>query len=138
MIVGIESHVCVLQTTLDLLSKGVNVFVIRDAVSSCNKQEIPVAIEVSMLLTLTEMHLLQRPNAPTFPLLQRMRLAGATVTTSESALFELMCAHLVERFTGDRSIAAGSPDLLTGFLSLSGRKPPKLQISQRSHCKCQR
>lgn len=65
MIVGIESHVCVLQTTLDLLSKGYGVFVIRDAVSSCNRQEVPTAVE-------------------------RMRLAGATVTSSESALFELM------------------------------------------------
>jgi len=65
MIVGIESHVCVLQTTLDLLKKGLNVFIIRDAISSCNQQEIPLAIE-------------------------RMRLAGATITTSESALFELM------------------------------------------------
>lgn len=65
MIVGIESHVCVLQTTLDLLKKGFNVFIIRDAISSCNQQEVPLAIE-------------------------RMRSAGATITTSESALFELM------------------------------------------------
>lgn len=47
MLVGIESHVCVLQTCLDLLSKGYNVYVIRDAVSSCNKEEVPTAIEVS-------------------------------------------------------------------------------------------
>jgi len=47
MIVGIESHVCVLQTCLDLLSKGYGVYIIRDAVSSCNKEEVPTAIEVS-------------------------------------------------------------------------------------------
>lgn len=46
MLVGIESHVCVLQTCLDLLSKGYAVFVIRDAVSSCNRQEVPTALEV--------------------------------------------------------------------------------------------
>lgn len=65
MIVGIESHVCVLQTCLDLLAKGYGVWILRDCVSSCNKEEVPIAIE-------------------------RMRLAGATVSTSESALFELM------------------------------------------------
>ena len=46
MIVGIESHVCVLQTTLDLLAKGCGVWVLRDCVSSCNKEEVPIAIEV--------------------------------------------------------------------------------------------
>ena len=47
MIVGIESHVCVLQTCLDLLSLGYGVYIIRDAVSSSNKEEVPTAIEVS-------------------------------------------------------------------------------------------
>ncbi|KAI5796381.1 Isochorismatase-like protein [Peziza echinospora] len=64
-IAGIEAHVCVLQTVLDLRKRGVQVYVIRDAVSSCNKEEVPVAIE-------------------------RMRGAGAVVTTSESWLYEVM------------------------------------------------
>ncbi|EWC47062.1 hypothetical protein DRE_03824 [Drechslerella stenobrocha 248] len=64
-IVGIESHICVLQTTLDLLDRGHKVYVIRDGVSSCNPQEIPTA-------------------------LGRMQQAGAIITTSESWLFELM------------------------------------------------
>jgi isochorismate hydrolase len=58
-IVGIESHVCVLQTTLDLLRAGHHVYVISDGVSSCNKEEVPIAIA-------------------------RMRQAGAFITTSES------------------------------------------------------
>lgn len=48
MIVGIESHVCVLQSTLDLLQEGFNVFVLADAVSSCNAGERNVAFEVRL------------------------------------------------------------------------------------------
>ncbi|OLL26328.1 Isochorismatase domain-containing protein 2 [Neolecta irregularis DAH-3] len=63
-ITGIESHVCVLQTTLDLLARGHQVYVISDAVSSCNREEIPIAIA-------------------------RMRQAGAKISTSES--FACLC-----------------------------------------------
>ncbi|KAK6517988.1 hypothetical protein TWF506_005155 [Arthrobotrys conoides] len=65
VVVGIESHICVMQTTLDLLERGHRVWVVRDGVSSCNPQEIPTA-------------------------LARMQQAGAIITTSESFLFECM------------------------------------------------
>jgi nicotinamidase-related amidase len=65
IIVGIESHICVTQTTLDLLREGHKVYVIADAVSSCNKEEVPIA-------------------------LARLRAEGAVVTTSESWLYECM------------------------------------------------
>ncbi|PNS15252.1 Isochorismatase domain-containing protein 2 [Sphaceloma murrayae] len=65
IIVGIESHICVTQTTLDLLHEGHKVYVLADGVSSCNKEEIPIA-------------------------LARLRSSGAVVTTSESFLYELM------------------------------------------------
>ncbi|RPB02178.1 Isochorismatase hydrolase [Choiromyces venosus 120613-1] len=72
-LVGIESHVCILQTCLDLLAAGHNVYVIADAVSSCNRQEVPIA-------------------------LGRMRRAGAVVTTSESWLYEVMGDAKIEEF----------------------------------------
>lgn len=65
VIVGIESHICVTQTTLDLLANGHKVYVLADGVSSCNKEEIPIALE-------------------------RLRREGAVVTTSESWLYEVM------------------------------------------------
>ena len=63
LVVGIEAHVCVLQTVLDLLSAGFRVFVAVDAVGSRHEIDCQVA-------------------------LQRMESGGATLTTCESALFE--------------------------------------------------
>ena len=53
-----------LQSTLDLLERGYDVHILADGVSSCNKEEVPWALE-------------------------RMRQAGAQITTSESMLFQL-------------------------------------------------
>lgn len=65
LIVGIETHICVLQTTLDALAHGHQVWVVQDAVSSCNAEERSVA-------------------------LARLRQEGARVTTSESVIYELL------------------------------------------------
>ncbi|KAI1917300.1 hypothetical protein LOZ12_002931 [Ophidiomyces ophidiicola] len=65
ILIGIESHVCVTQTALDLLALGHKVYLIWDAVSSCNAEERNVASA-------------------------RLRDAGVIVTTSESILFEVM------------------------------------------------
>lgn len=65
VIVGIEAHICVTQTALDLLDEGHKVYVLADGVSSCNKEEVPLA-------------------------LARLRSEGAIVTTSESFTYELM------------------------------------------------
>jgi len=62
VIVGIESHICVLQTALDLRKHGKEVVVLADGVSSCNPEEVPIALAT-------------------------IRQAGGLVLTSESFLF---------------------------------------------------
>ena len=62
---GIETHVCVLQTVVDLIEAGYRVHVPHDAVNS------------------------RRPADKNWAL-QRMQQTGATITTTESALFELL------------------------------------------------
>ena len=63
VVAGIETHVCIQQTVLDLLAAGFNVFVAADAVASREHSD--------------------RDHA-----LHRMRDVGATVTTTEAILFE--------------------------------------------------
>jgi hypothetical protein len=72
-IVGIESHICVTQTALDLLAAGHRVYILADGVSSCNKEEVPIA-------------------------LARLRAEGAVVTTSESWLYECMGDAAIPEF----------------------------------------
>lgn len=64
IIMGIESHVCVLQTVVDLKAMGYNPVLIEDCVSSRNLNDKMVAIE-------------------------RMKAEGAYTSTYESILFEL-------------------------------------------------
>ncbi len=63
VIAGMETHVCVLQTTSDLLAQGYSVFVAEDAVCSRSPDN--------------------RRNA-----LERMTRAGVTITNTESVVFE--------------------------------------------------
>ncbi|KAI0902436.1 Isochorismatase hydrolase [Annulohypoxylon nitens] len=72
-IVGIESHICVTQTSLDLLARGHKVYVLADGVSSCNPEEIPIALD-------------------------RLRAEGVTVTTTESWLYECMGDAAIPEF----------------------------------------
>jgi len=64
-LLGIETHICVLQTCLDLLHDGFRVHVVADAVSSCNVQERALA-------------------------LQSIRDAGGMITTTESLIYRLL------------------------------------------------
>jgi len=63
VLAGIETHICVLQTALDLLAGGAEVFVVGDASASRTRDNHRAGLE-------------------------RMRQAGATVVTVEMVLFE--------------------------------------------------
>ena len=65
MIAGIESHICVYQTTRDLLSRQFKVEVLTDAVSSRTVENRNLGLE-------------------------RMREDGASLTSVEMALFDLL------------------------------------------------
>jgi nicotinamidase-related amidase len=65
LICGVEAHVCVLLTVLDLLAAGYGVFFARDVIASRKRGDAEAAF-------------------------RRMAAAGAVETTYESALFELL------------------------------------------------
>lgn len=70
---GIETHVCVFQTAADLIRRGLRVHVIADAVSSRTPENKQIG-------------------------LQRMRDAGAVISSVEMLLFELLADSQHEAF----------------------------------------
>jgi nicotinamidase-related amidase len=70
LLVGLETHVCIQQTALDLLRVDFAPFVVADAVGSRNPEDYRIALE-------------------------RMLRAGVEISTTESVLFELVerCDH---------------------------------------------
>jgi nicotinamidase-related amidase len=75
ILAGIESHVCVLQTAIDLKRNGYQPIVVEDCVSSRRENDKRMAIE-------------------------RMRHEGVIITTVESILFELLRYSGTEQFRG--------------------------------------
>jgi nicotinamidase-related amidase len=73
IICGIESHVCVLQTAVDLKESGFNPIVVMDCVSSRTKENIEMAKE-------------------------RFRYEGIMMTSYESILFELTRSSAAPEF----------------------------------------
>jgi len=73
ILLGIETHVCVLQTVLDLLENGFQPIVVEDCTSSRKTIDKEIAIE-------------------------RMRQEGAIVSSYESILFELARISGTETF----------------------------------------
>lgn len=73
LLAGIEAHVCVWQTAIDLLDAGYEVFVVADAVSSRSPRNAEIA-------------------------LRRLEQEGARLTSTEMALFEMTVEAGTEEF----------------------------------------
>jgi nicotinamidase-related amidase len=73
IIVGMECHVCVLQTVIELLDAGFIVHLVRDAVMSRRKDNWFVGLDAA-------------------------REAGAVITSTEAALFQLLKVAGTEEF----------------------------------------
>jgi nicotinamidase-related amidase len=65
LLTGMEMHVCVLQTGLGLMKEGYTVHVVRDAVCSRTEKNLKTGIEF-------------------------LRSAGAVITSTETALFQVL------------------------------------------------
>jgi nicotinamidase-related amidase len=63
LLAGVEAHVCVMQTALDLLSQGFQVYLAADAAGSRHEKDLELG-------------------------LRRMERSGVILTTAEAALFE--------------------------------------------------
>lgn len=73
LVCGIEAHICVLQTSLDLLARGFEVFLLADCITSRRSENKQAA-------------------------LARLTQAGAIHSTLEMALFEMMGAADAPQF----------------------------------------
>jgi nicotinamidase-related amidase len=65
LLIGIEAHVCILQTGLDLLDEGYGVFPVANAISSRTPEDCALGLE-------------------------RLRASGATLISTEILIFELL------------------------------------------------
>lgn len=73
VLTGMETHICVLQTCIGLLKGGINVHIVQDAVCSRTRENWKTGVEF-------------------------MREAGAVVTSTETALFQLLKVAGTEEF----------------------------------------
>ena len=85
LVTGIEAHVCVQQSVLDLLAAGFSPYVAVDAVGSRSEQDYRVA-------------------------LRRMESSGATLTTTEATLFELCDQAGTDTFRQISQLVRETPD----------------------------
>jgi nicotinamidase-related amidase len=73
LLCGMESHICILNTCLDLLENRFEVHLVADAISARNPENTRLALD-------------------------RMRDSGAVISSTEMALFELLGRAATEEF----------------------------------------
>jgi nicotinamidase-related amidase len=79
LVSGIEAHICVLQTSLDLLAKGLDVYLLVDCITARAQENKQIA-------------------------LARLTQAGAIPCTLEMALFEMMGTAASPQFKAIQSL----------------------------------
>jgi nicotinamidase-related amidase len=84
LVVGIETHVCIQQTVFDLMSEGLHVYIPADAVASQRKFDWKFA-------------------------LRRMDSVGASITSTEAAMFELCETAEAKEFKEISKLAKEQP-----------------------------
>ena len=84
LLAGIETHVCVQQTALDLMAEGYRVYVAVDAIGARHAIDHEIAV-------------------------RRMDSAGVTVTTTEAALFEWCAAAGTPQFKAISALVRQQP-----------------------------
>lgn len=82
VVCGMETHICIMQTALDAMHRGYEVHVVADAVCSRRDSDYRVALD-------------------------RLRGAGAVVTTHESVLYELVGVAGTDEFKALLGIVKG-------------------------------
>ena len=82
LVCGLETHICVLQTVLDLIEEGFSVYVVAEAVAARGGWEHELAIE-------------------------EMRWAGATITSLESVLYQWLGTAAHPQFKAISRIVKG-------------------------------
>jgi nicotinamidase-related amidase len=100
IVYGIEAHVCVYQSCMDLLERGWQVHVVADAVSSSRALYRDVA-------------------------LQRLRQSGCFVTSAEGVLFDLMRDT---SFTGFKQVSGLVKEHNAALAALESQAPPALLL----------
>jgi len=73
ILTGIESHICIEQTALDLLENGYRVHAVKDAISSRKREDLDCAIN-------------------------KMKPSGIIITSTETIMYELMERSDDEKF----------------------------------------
>ena len=84
LVSGIEAHVCIQQTVLDLLAEGFRVYLPCDAISSRQTLDADIAI-------------------------RRMEACGATITSTEATLFEWCATSKCPEFKSISQLVQQSP-----------------------------
>lgn len=106
VLVGIETHVCIIATCIDLVHRGFNVHVVADAVSSRTQTDRQLALE-------------------------RMRTIGAHINTTESIILGLVGDAAHTNFKEiQRLIKTLSPD--TGLLNTTSLDGSSLILNDNS------